>query len=113
MPDPDNPNVPLLSELEALQTLLKEQSDHDDIPVLDDILEPSPQLAERFGEALDDEIETKESPADWDENDHSREVFLQALIDDLLPQIEAELRQRLLKLDQQLLEQWYQQSRRP
>ena len=113
MPDPDNPNVPLLSELEALQTLLKEQSAHDDIPVLDDIIEPSPRLVETPNEIPAHEDETEERPAGWDENDHSREVFLQTLIDDLLPQIEAELRQRLLKLDQQLLEQWYQQSHRP
>ena len=110
MPDPDNPNVPLLSELEALQGLLKSPSTYDDIPVLDDILEPSPQ---RTVPAPDDSPQPQQTvqPTSWQDDDHSREVFLQALIDDLLPQIEAELRQRLLKLDQRILEQWYQQNR--
>lgn len=116
MSDYRPPNSPLLSELEALQGLLND-APADAIPVLNDIIEPSPRQPlpreEQLSPPLSEDQPPAATTAEWRDDDHSRELFLQELIDDLLPQIEAELRQRLLKLDRHVLEQWYHQSRRP
>lgn len=101
--------LPLLDELQSLKTVLSDTGD--DIPVLNDIIhtaDPEP------AEAPDNTEQTASNTSDWlagDDDDHSREIFLQELIDDMLPDIEAELRRRLLKLDGDVLERWYQQSR--
>lgn len=115
---------PLLSDLEDLKKSLTDDTDRlQHIPVLDDILEPSPTFqADPAAPSLADSgVRYSDTPADAEEtarehhypgdDDHSREVFIQALIDDLLPDIEAELRRRLLKLDSEILARWHQQSR--
>lgn len=101
--------LPLLDELQSLKTVLSDTGD--DIPVLNDIIHtPDNEPAE----ASDKAEQTASNTSDWlagGDDDHSREIFLQELIDDMLPDIEAELRRRLLKLDGDVLERWYQQSR--
>ncbi|MEE2652935.1 MAG: hypothetical protein VYE54_09430 [Pseudomonadota bacterium] len=101
--------LPLLDELQSLKTVLSDTGD--DIPVLNDIIHtPDTEPAE----ASDSAEHTASNNSDWlagGDDDHSREIFLQELIDDMLPDIEAELRRRLLKLDGDVLERWYQQSR--
>ncbi|MGB1544440.1 hypothetical protein [Spongiibacter sp. UBA1325] len=101
--------LPLLDELQSLKTVLSDTGD--DIPVLNDIIHtPDTEPAE----ASDSAEQTASNSSDWlagGDDDHSREIFLQELIDDMLPDIEAELRRRLLKLDGDVLERWYQQSR--
>ena len=101
--------LPLLDELQSLKTVLSDTGD--DIPVLNDIIHnPDTEPAE----ASDNAEQTASNTSDWlagGDDDHSREIFLQELIDDMLPDIEAELRRRLLKLDGDVLERWYQQSR--
>ncbi len=93
---------PLLDDLEELQQVLGDTLGNVEIPVLEDIIKPSPNNIANSTDAW----------PSGSEDDHSREIFLQELIDDMLPDIEAELRRRLLKLDSELLERWYQQSRR-
>ncbi len=44
------------------------------------------------------------------DDDFEREIFIQDLIDSMMPGIEAELRKRLLNLDRDVLERWYQQD---
>ncbi|WP_051171089.1 hypothetical protein [Spongiibacter marinus] len=101
--------LPLLDELQSLKTVLSDTGD--DIPVLNDIIHtPDTEPAE----ASDNAEQTASNTSDWlagGDDDHSREIFLQELIDDMLPDIEAELRRRLRKLDGDVLERWYQQSR--
>ncbi len=110
MSDQPRKSRPLLDELQELQNVLGDAPSAADIPVLDDIIEPSPKQCEHQATG-----ETTASPqvlhAGDADNDHSRDIFLQELIDDMLPDIEAELRRRLLKIDRELLERWHQQSR--
>lgn len=100
----DNRTAPLLSELEALKDSLDHPSDVDpqDIPVLSDIIEPSPHLQPP-------QTPQRERPGS-EETGHEREVFIQSLIDDMLPEIEAALRRRLLDMDKPELERLYRQS---
>lgn len=106
----DNPHsgrhdtAPLLSELEAIKASLDRHRDLDPahIPVLDDIIEPSPRLHP-----------TPSKPPQrpgTEETGYEREIFIQSLIDDMLPDIEAALRRRLLAMDKQELERLYRQS---
>ena len=103
-PPRDNRAAPLLSELEALKDSLDHQPDIDPqaIPVLDDIIEPSPHLRPP-------ETAQRERPGN-EETGHEREVFIQSLIDDMMPELEAALRRRLLELDKPELERLYRQS---
>lgn len=41
--------------------------------------------------------------------DYEREIFMQEVIDSMMPEIEAELRKRLLSLDDAILERWHSQ----
>ncbi|MAK44923.1 MAG: hypothetical protein ACPH56_08125 [Spongiibacter marinus] len=101
--------LPLLDELQSLKTVLSDTGD--DIPVLNDIIHtPDTEPAEASDNAEQTARNSNDGLAGGDD-DHSREIFLQELIDDMLPDIEAELRRRLLKLDGDVLERWYQQSR--
>lgn len=91
--------APLLDELQSLKSVLSD--DHDPIPVLKDVIDsPSQAPASQDQPA---------APAGGDD-DHSREIFIQRLIDDMLPDIEAQLRRRLLLLNSDVLRRWYQQS---
>ena len=103
-PPRDNRTAPLLSELEALKDSLDHPSDIDPqaIPVLDDIIEPSPHLQPP-------ETVQRQRPGS-EETGHEREVFIQSLIDDMMPELEAALRRRLLELDKPELERLYRQS---
>ena len=46
-----------------------------------------------------------------DDGNYEREIFMQEVIDSMMPQIEAQLRKRLLSLDETILERWYSQLR--
>lgn len=115
-------HTPLLNDLEELKNVLGDEAEKmRHIPVLEDILEPSPTFKPATDCSSNDRADDlKSAPlaeddippiSHRDDDDYSREVFIQALIDDLLPDIEAELRRRLLKLDSQILARWHQQSR--
>ena len=101
----NNDQSPLLNELQSLKSVLS--SDTDDIPVLNDIIHPNPEPPA----AHQPSTSTSSNWPSGSDDDHSREIFLQELIDDMLPDIEVELRRRLLKLNGEVLERWYQQSR--
>ena len=100
MSESKNNTAPLLSELETLKAVLQNKAgvDYDAIPVLSDVV-AAPDTARR-----------PPRPAVDDEYDFRRELFIQELVDSVMPNIEAELRKRLLQLDSKLLEQWYWQS---
>ncbi|WP_373087048.1 hypothetical protein [Zhongshania sp.] len=116
--------APLLGELEALQAVLLDTAGIDPatIPLLDDIIESAPpqphgiQSEEtRFSDAG---VEYTTSPSSQlmdvthqqSDDDFARELFIQDLIDSMMPGIESELRKRLLNLDQEILERWYHQA---
>ena len=46
-----------------------------------------------------------------DDGNYEREIFMQEVIDSMMPEIEAQLRKRLLNLDESILERWYSQLR--
>ena len=102
----------LLNELTALKASLHDNSgiDMSAIPVLNDIIDiqDDPEDINTYAAAS--------NPVDntgWranSESDFDRELFLQEVIDSLMPEIEAELRRRLLALDEQILYRWYHQS---
>jgi hypothetical protein len=56
-----------------------------------------------------------EAPADnvtnhySDDGNYEREIFMQEVIDSMMPEIEAELRSRLLALDESILTRWHTQ----
>jgi len=131
--------APLLGELEELKAVLREQRGVDlaAIPLLDDIIEneTSPEFADidlassnsTFDEEYlsiadepihddshidDDDSETSAddaaSPYD-DDGNFEREIFMQEVIDSMMPEIEAELRNRLLGLDESILARWHAQ----
>jgi hypothetical protein len=116
--------APLLGELEALQAVLLDTAGIDPatIPLLDDIIESAPPQPRdtrseevRFSDAG---IEYTTSPSSklmdvthqQSDDDFARELFIQDLIDSMMPGIESELRKRLLNLDQEILERWYHQA---
>ena len=118
--------APFLGELEALQAVLLDTAGIDpaSIPLLDDIIEDGPvqyprnseQHDEiRFGD--DEEEANPRATAEYQlyntpthDDDFERELFIQDLIDTMMPGIEAELRKRLLNLNQDILDRWHQQS---
>ena len=130
--------APLLGELEELKAVLREQRGVDlaAIPVLDDIIEneTSPEFADidlASGNTFDEEYlsiadepihddshiddDDSETPADnaaspyADDGNFEREIFMQEVIDSMMPEIEAELRSRLLGLDESILARWHAQ----
>lgn len=130
--------APLLGELEELKAVLREQRGVDlaAIPVLDDIIEneTSPEFADidlASGNTFDEEYlsiadepihddspfddNDSETPADnaaspyADDGNFEREIFMQEVIDSMMPEIEAELRSRLLGLDESILARWHAQ----
>ncbi len=130
---------PLLGELEELKAVLREQRGVDlaAIPLLDDIIEneASPEFADtnlaNTYTAFDDEHigiadepildgshidnDDSEAPADnftthySDDGNYEREIFMQEVIDSMMPEIEAKLRSRLLGLDESILARWHAQ----
>ncbi|POP53739.1 hypothetical protein [Zhongshania marina] len=130
--------APLLGELEELKAVLREQRGVDlaAIPLLDDIIEneTSPEFADidlASGNTFDEEYlsiadepihddshiddDDSETPADnaaspyADDGNFEREIFMQEVIDSMMPEIEAELRSRLLGLDESILARWHAQ----
>ncbi|GAA4083130.1 hypothetical protein [Zhongshania borealis] len=124
-------NKPLLGELEALQAVLLDTNGIDpaSIPLLEDIIEPAPRSD--YASLENDELrfsdagiafqgapqppataEAYRQPTRADDGDYARELLIQDVIDSMMPNIEAELRKRLLSLDASLLERWYEQAHR-
>lgn len=131
--------APLLGELEELKAVLREQRGVDlaAIPLLDDIIED--ETSSEFADidlassntAFDDESfdiadEPIHADSPFDDNDSEtftenavspyaddgnfeREIFMQEVIDAMMPEIEAELRSRLLGLDESILARWHAQ----
>ena len=118
--------APLLGELEALQAVLLNTAgiDPSSIPLLEDIIESGPSVQQNKLEYRDENYVHDSEPAfnsssttDYPrqnnltyDDDFAHELFIQDLIDTMMPGIEAELRKRLLKLDKNILEHWYQQT---
>ncbi|MBW2941689.1 hypothetical protein [Zhongshania aquimaris] len=136
-----NDKGPLLGELEELKAVLRKQRgvDLSAIPLLDDIIDDlSPsfddsnisdhstdsdygELSEYItdGVEIDEFVATSVTPSyelNYESNyrndgNYEREIFMQEVIDSMMPEIEAQLRRRLLSLDETILERWYSQLR--
>lgn len=128
---------PLLGELEELKAVLRKQREVDlsAIPLLSDIIEDEPSLelapptSLETGTIYDDEDHgLTDNPALDSSNDaeyaqlrptfdhqysddgnYEREILMQEVIDSMMPEIEAQLRKRLLNLDESTLARWYSQ----
>lgn len=105
----------LLDELESIRALLGDEQDSlqppldpSNIPLLSEVVEPAPQLAPQAPE------EPRESPAraafrDLTQRhlDHelrnAAHLILQEVVDDFMPQVEAELMRRLESRAEQLI----------
>ncbi|WP_090503570.1 DNA polymerase III subunit chi [Pseudomonas borbori] len=113
-PKPPQKPTHLLADLESIRQLLGEENldpplltdsiDPDSIPLLSDIVTPSPPLAESVPPAqatpLHSSIrQTLNRDSELQRLDNelraAAELILQDVIDDFVPQIEAELRRRL------------------
>jgi hypothetical protein len=103
---------PLLSELEALQEALHTRPgvDTSTIPILDDIVTSS---ADREEEQVDIPPSESPPPERSVRADFEHELLIQEVIDELLPTLEARLRERLLKIDSAMLEQWHRERSDP
>lgn len=74
-----------------------------DIIISDDQIDSSDELF--FKEVAPAHTNTSYS----DDGNYEREIFMQEVIDSMMPEIESELRMRLLSLDERILERWYAQ----
>ncbi|EXF46347.1 hypothetical protein BAY1663_01236 [Pseudomonas sp. BAY1663] len=108
---PKTPNKPaeLLSDLESIRALLgddfpdaSEALDPDSIPLLSDIVEPAPAVSTGTpadGEPREPSVRTAFRSLAERHIDHelrtAANLILQEVIDDFVPQIEAELKRRL------------------
>lgn len=103
----------LLNELQSLKSLLREKTSIDPsmIPVLNDIIDEAETGAKTEERHELDTLPPKASSPDPDNID--REIFIQEVIDSMIPQVEAELRRRMLNLDDQTLANWYQHTPNP
>ena len=103
----------LLNELQSLKSLLREKTSIDPsmIPVLNDIIDEAETGAKTEERHELDTLPPKASSPDLDNID--REIFIQEVIDSMIPQVEAELRRRMLNLDDQTLANWYQHTPNP
>lgn len=122
----------LLDELKALQATLRleQRLDPSKIPLLDEVIDEA--IDTDVEEALNSASVTtagEAAPAEEaaapgpeqplaaapasqpyrDSDNFDREIFLQEVIDAMMPEIEAELRRRMLALDEEILYRWYQQ----
>lgn len=128
---------PLLGELEELKAVLRKQREVDlsAIPLLSDIIEDEPSLELAPPTSLetdtiydDEEHDLTDNPALDSSNDaeyaqlrptfdhqysddgnYEREILMQEVIDSMMPEIEAQLRKRLLNLDESTIARWYSQ----
>lgn len=128
---------PLLGELEELKAVLRKQREVDlsAIPLLSDIIEDEPSLelappTSLETDTIDDDEDhgLTDNPALDSSNDaeyaqlrptfehqysddgnYEREILMQEVIDSMMPEIEAQLRKRLLNLDESTLARWYSQ----
>lgn len=128
---------PLLGELEELKAVLRKQREVDlsAIPLLSDIIEDEPSLELAPPTSLetdtiydDEDHGLTDNPALDSSNDaeyaqlsptfdhqysddgnYEREILMQEVIDSMMPEIEAQLRKRLLNLDESTLARWYSQ----
>ena len=128
---------PLLGELEELKAVLRKQREVDlsAIPLLNDIIEDEPSL--ELAPAMQPEADTiyddedhgltdnpvlnSSNDAEYaqlrptfdhqysDDGNYEREILMQEVIDSMMPEIEAQLRKRLLNLDESTLARWYSQ----
>ncbi|MEX1665599.1 hypothetical protein [Zhongshania arctica] len=67
-----------------------------------------------FANDTDVSVDARKSTPSFDSNysgdgDYGREIFMQEVIDSMMPEIEAELRKRLLSLDNVILQRWHSQ----
>ncbi len=97
---PRDKRAALLGELTALRAALHSdrQVDMSSIPILDEVIDDEPVVTSHS---------TRQPPYS-EEEDFDREIFLQEVIDSLMPSVEVELRRRLLALDEKILLRWYQ-----
>ncbi|WP_269620071.1 hypothetical protein [Zhongshania sp. BJYM1] len=126
---------PLLGELEELKAVLRKPRgvDLSAIPLLDDIITEYPEFVddaeteaefvadnddvivtddhtESSDELMFEEVAQPQSKSGYaDDGNYEREIFMQEVIDSMMPEIESELRIRLLSLDESILERWYAQ----
>nr|MBO2509346.1 DNA polymerase III subunit chi [Gammaproteobacteria bacterium] len=106
MDTPKPPITPshLLDDLESIRQLLDEegleppllteQIDTDDIPLLSEVIEPDPQAAPA-APAPEAGLPDREHQRLESELRAAAQLILQDVIDDFVPQIEAELKRRL------------------
>lgn len=99
----------LLGESDGEPPLLTESFEPDNIPLLSDVVQASPRPA-----PIEEEAEDDLPPADTHNREQARldselraaaQLILQDVIDDFVPQIEAELQRRLEARLQRLLAQ--------
>ena len=111
---PPNKAAHLLDDLESIRALLGDQDpplsgeslDPDSIPLLSEIVEPAPHAAAQ-SETREPAVRTAFRTLAESHLDHelrtAAQLILQDVIDDFVPQIEAELRNRLEARAQQLI----------
>ncbi|MGK9064660.1 DNA polymerase III subunit chi [Stutzerimonas chloritidismutans] len=99
---PDKPSE-LLDDLESIRALLgdhepelvSEALDPDSIPLLSDVVDPAPETVQPREPAVRTAFRTLAERHLDHELRTAAQLILQDVIDDFVPQIEAELRQRL------------------
>lgn len=111
----------LLDELKALQATLhlENRLDPSKIPLLEEVIEEEVETIADIAPVSAPQDAAPNSPPPhsattssqpYRETDNfDREIFLQQVIDAMMPEIEAELRRRMLALDEEILHRWYQQ----
>ncbi|GAB3378969.1 hypothetical protein NCG89_15395 [Spongiibacter taiwanensis] len=111
----------LLDELKALQATLhlENRLDPSKIPLLEEVIEEEVETIADIAPVSAPQDAAPNSPPShsatasgqpYRESDNfDREIFLQQVIDAMMPEIEAELRRRMLALDEEILYRWYQQ----
>tara|TARA_R110001592_G_scaffold50620_3_gene156411 strand:- start:714 stop:1220 length:507 start_codon:yes stop_codon:yes gene_type:complete len=75
------------------------------------LIDESPRYS---ADDTDVSVDARKSTPSFDSNysgegDYGREIFMQEVIDSMMPEIEAELRKRLLSLDNVILQRWHSQ----
>ena len=110
--------IPLLDDIiDDLSPTVDDTNITEDSPFNDGASELSEYITD--GVEIDEFVATSVTPSyelNYESNyrndgNYEREIFMQEVIDSMMPEIEAQLRRRLLSLDETILERWYSQLR--
>lgn len=90
----DKPDRKLISELDSLAELLEDSGDSNPIPVLNKVIDDQrSQVIPTLDRVM--EAASPQAP-ESEQEDFTLDILIQEVIDEFMPEIEAELRKRLL-----------------